>query len=47
MGSVKSWFQSPYSPDMDVWRWILFIVFVLIVAAGWAHTVHFIARASE
>lgn len=47
MGAVQQWLKQPYSSDMDVWKWILFIIFVLVVIAGWAHTVHFIARASE
>lgn len=42
MSSVGAWMKQPYSPDMDVWGWVLFVIFVLIIAAAWMHTVSFI-----
>jgi len=44
MDVVTAWLKKPYSPDMDVWHWVLFIVLVLIIASGWAHTVSIIKK---
>jgi hypothetical protein len=36
--AVTNWLQKPYSPDMDVWHWILFVILIMVIASGWRHT---------
>lgn len=47
MNRISAWLAKPYDPDMDVIHWALFILLVMIVAAGWAHTLKTFARAVE
>lgn len=32
---VADWIAKPYSDDMDVTRWVLFVGLIIIIAAGW------------
>lgn len=36
------WLKKPYSDDMDVIHWVLFIGLFVIVGAAWAHLIRLI-----
>jgi len=33
--AVKTWAAEPFSEDMDVWKWVVFLVFALTIAVLW------------
>lgn len=39
MGNVianfKNWYQRPFSSDMDVMHWFLFLGLLIVLMAGW------------
>lgn len=35
LDAVKTWAAQPFSEDMDVWKWMLFLVLGLTVAVLW------------
>lgn len=42
MDRVLTWLKRPYSDDMDVIHWVLFILLVIIVTTAWRHVLTFI-----
>lgn len=39
MGTVTAWLRQPFSEDMDVFHWALFILFVLVIVCFWGYTI--------
>jgi hypothetical protein len=45
MQQVNAWLKQPYSPNMDVWGWLLFVGLVIVLSLAWLHTVNFLSKA--
>jgi hypothetical protein len=42
MDRVLSWLKKPYSDDMDVIHWVLFIGLITIIGMAWASMIRLI-----
>ncbi len=36
------WMKQPWSEDMDIWQWVLFVLFITTVAFGWYQVLRYI-----
>lgn len=36
LANFKAWVKQPYSEDMDVFHWFLFLGLLIVLSAGWA-----------
>jgi hypothetical protein len=45
LSNVASWAAQPFSEDMDVWKWAIFVVVIVTVAVLWLQILnHIIAE---
>jgi hypothetical protein len=48
MGSAfKDWLAQPFSADMDVWHWFLFLGLIFAIAFAWGLVLREIATVAQ
>jgi len=44
LSNVASWVSHPFSEDMSLWSWVLFLVVILTISVLWLQILHHITE---
>lgn len=42
--AMKNWAKQPFSSQMDLWGWILFVGLLLVIAAMWGKVLNHVVE---